>query len=43
MANSSIEGRHYAFLAFLTLLNVMNFVDRSCWQASRTSSFRISG
>ena len=28
MANSSIEGRHYAFLAFLTLLNVMNFVDR---------------
>jgi MFS family permease len=23
-----IETRHYAFLAFLTLLNVMNFVDR---------------
>ena len=28
MANSSIEGRHYAFLVFSTLLNVMNFVDR---------------
>jgi len=28
MANSSLEGRHYAFLVFLTLLNVMNFVDR---------------
>ncbi|MDP6970696.1 MAG: MFS transporter, partial [Pseudomonadales bacterium] len=24
----SIAGRHYAFLGFLTLLNVMNFVDR---------------
>ena len=23
-----IEARHYGFLAFLTLLNVMNFVDR---------------
>ena len=23
-----VEGRHYGFLAFLTLLNVMNFVDR---------------
>ncbi len=29
MATSSIEGRHYAFLVFLTLLNVMNFVDRN--------------
>ena len=28
MANSSFEGRHYVFLVFLTLLNVMNFVDR---------------
>ena len=28
MANSSFEGRHYGFLVFLTLLNVMNFVDR---------------
>ena len=23
-----VEGRHYGFLTFLTLLNVMNFVDR---------------
>ena len=28
MANSSFEGRHYVFLTFLTLLNIMNFVDR---------------
>ena len=28
MANSQVEARHYAFLVFLTLLNVMNFVDR---------------
>ena len=28
MANSSFEGRHYVFLVFLTLLNMMNFVDR---------------
>ena len=28
MANSSFEGRHHVFLVFLTLLNVMNFVDR---------------
>ena len=25
---SSVEARHYGFLLFLTLLNVMNFVDR---------------
>jgi len=24
----SVEARHYGFLAFLTLLNIMNFVDR---------------
>ena len=24
----SVDARHYAFLCFLTLLNVMNFVDR---------------
>ena len=28
MTNSSLEARHYVFLVFLTLLNVMNFVDR---------------
>lgn len=26
--NEKVEARHYTFLAFLTLLNVMNFVDR---------------
>src|SRR5262249_38657838 len=26
--NDRIQARHYAFLAFLTLINVMNFVDR---------------
>lgn len=26
--NESIERRHYIFLCFLTLLNIMNFVDR---------------
>ncbi len=28
MADARVEPRHYAFLGFLTLLNVMNFVDR---------------
>jgi len=28
MSDRSVEARHYVFLAFLTLLNVMNFVDR---------------
>ncbi|NJN51712.1 MAG: MFS transporter [Gammaproteobacteria bacterium] len=28
MKDESVEARNYAFLAFLTLLNVMNFVDR---------------
>jgi len=28
MPNSPVEARHYAFLTFLTLLNVMNFIDR---------------
>lgn len=28
MADGHVEARHYAFLVFLTLLNVMNFVDR---------------
>lgn len=28
MGWGEVEGRHYGFLAFLTLLNVMNFVDR---------------
>ncbi len=28
MAKSAFEPRHYLFLAFLTILNVMNFVDR---------------
>ncbi|MBT4494193.1 MAG: MFS transporter, partial [Gammaproteobacteria bacterium] len=27
-ANESVERRHYVFLCFLTILNVMNFVDR---------------
>lgn len=27
-SSDTVEGRHYAFLCFLTLLNVMNFVDR---------------
>ena len=28
MPNSPVEARHYTFLVFLTLLNVMNFIDR---------------
>ena len=28
LEESRVESRHYAFLGFLTLLNVMNFVDR---------------
>lgn len=28
MTDDRVEPRHYAFLGFLTLLNVMNFVDR---------------
>lgn len=28
MTDARVEPRHYAFLGFLTLLNVMNFVDR---------------
>ena len=28
VVEETVEGRHYTFLAFLTLLNVMNFVDR---------------
>jgi hypothetical protein len=41
MANSSFEGRHYVFLVFLTLLNVMNFVDRQLLASLRTSSCPI--
>ncbi len=28
LEENRVESRHYAFLGFLTLLNVMNFVDR---------------
>src|SRR3954453_21489172 len=28
MADGPVEARHYVFLTFLTVLNVMNFVDR---------------
>lgn len=28
LASERVEARHYAFLVFLTLINVMNFVDR---------------
>src|SRR5262245_21491177 len=27
-ADERVEARHYAFLVFITLINVMNFVDR---------------
>ena len=33
--NETVALRHYGFLAFLAMLNVMNFVDRAivarCW------------
>lgn len=32
-ADDSVELRHYGFLAFLTVLNVMNFVDRQLLQS----------
>ena len=28
MSDRPVEGRHYVFLVFLTILNVMNFIDR---------------
>ncbi len=43
MPNDRVEARHYAFLVFLTLLNVMNFVDGSYWRALPISSCRTWG
>ena len=40
--DESIESRHYVFLCFLTVLNVMNIVDRQLLRAWRTMWCRIS-